>query len=97
MKQRLHKLGLALVLTLAAGPLHAACFADYKAKMDDPLRLHYGVIELPDNACDPGAAFNTIAPRVAAGGWELLEVMSIFDETGLDARRGDAGQFYLRF
>ena len=92
-----HTLASGLVLGLLTGPLHAACFADYKAKMDDPLRLHYGVIEIPDGACSVGAAYGEIAPRVAAGGWELLEVMSVFDESGLNARRGDAGQFYLRF
>ncbi|QBY01818.1 hypothetical protein E2K80_14695 [Rhodophyticola sp. CCM32] len=97
MRHAFHTLGFALALTLATTPLHAACYADYKAKMDNPLRLHYGVIALPDTACDAGVAFGVIAPRVAAGGWELLEVMSIFDDTGLDGRRGDAGQFYLRF
>lgn len=80
-----------------AGPASAACFADYKAKMDNPLRLHYGVIEIPDAACTVGAAFDAISPRLAGGGWQLLEVMSVFDETGLEARRADAGQFYLAF
>lgn len=98
MRRMIQIIGLALGLALlAGGPGLAACFADYKAKMDDPLRLHYGVIELPDNACSVPAAFVVIAPRVAAGGWELLEVMSVFDESGLSSRRGDAGQFYLRF
>ncbi len=92
-----HTLALTATLLALAGPVHAVCFADYKAKMDNPLRLHYGVIEISDQACSVGAAFGVIAPRVAAGGWELLEVMSVFDESGLDARRGDAGQFYLRF
>ena len=85
--------GLACASTAAT----AACFADYKAKMDNPLRLHYGVIEIPDAACSVDAAFGVIAPRVAQGGWELLEVMSVFDASGLDARRADAGQFYLAF
>ena len=88
---------IATALLLASGPATAACFADYKAKMDNPLRLHYGVIEIPDAACSVGAAFGVIAPRVARGGWELLEVMSVFDESGLDARRADAGQYYLAF
>ena len=86
-----------LALMLTSGAAQAACFADYKAKMDNPLRLHYGVIEIPDIACSPGAAFNVIAPRVAGGGWQLLEVMSVFDASGLDARRADAGQYYLAF
>ena len=84
-------------LALISGPTFAACFADYKAKMDNPLRLHYGVVEIPDAACSVAAAFPVIAPRVASGGWELLEVMSVFDEAGLDARRADAGQYYLAF
>ncbi|MBF9035182.1 hypothetical protein HKCCE2091_13130 [Rhodobacterales bacterium HKCCE2091] len=82
---------------LAALPASAACFADYKAKMDNPLRLHYGVIEIPDNVCSVDAAGPEIARRVATEGWELLEVMSVFDETGLSAREADAGRYYLHF
>ena len=97
MKKHLTYLGLAAVLSLASSPLHAACFADYKAKMDDPLRLHYGVVELNEEDCDPDLAFDIIAPRTQAHGWQLLEVMSLFDETGLETRRADAGQYYLSF
>ena len=40
---------LLLLLAALAQPAHAAgCYADYKAKQDNPLQLHYGVIELPD-------------------------------------------------
>ena len=97
MKRPVRTIIVAAGLSLATAPATAACFADYKAKMDNPLRLHYGVIEIPDAACSVGAAFGVIAPRVAQGGWELLEVMSVFDASGLDARRADAGQFYLAF
>ena len=97
MKRAVHTCLAAALLLIAADPARAACFADYKAKMDNPLRLHYGVIEIPDAACSVDAAFSEIAPRVASGGWQLLEVMSVFDETGLDGRRPDAGQYYLAF
>lgn len=97
MKARIKTFAIAGLLWLITGPAGAACFADYKAKKDDPLRLHYGVIQITDASCNPQAAFREIAPRVARGGWELLEVMSLFDERGLDARRSDAGQFFLRF
>ncbi len=92
MKQLLLSLALLGVATTA----HATCYADYKAKMDNPLRLHYGVIEVPESACSVGAAATYIAGRLT-GGWELLEVMSVFDESGLDSRRANAGQYYLRF
>ncbi|MEM7720780.1 MAG: hypothetical protein AAF376_00255 [Pseudomonadota bacterium] len=88
---------LIFMVGLAAGPLHAACFADYRASMDQPFRLHYGVIELPDSACSVGAAAPVVAGRIAVEGWQLLEVISVFDEAGLPARRDDAGAFYLRF
>lgn len=84
------------VALAAAGPARA-CYADYRAKMDNPLRLHYGVIDLPDAACSVDAAAPVIARRIAAGGWELLQVVSVFDETGLAARRADAGEYFLSF
>jgi hypothetical protein len=88
---------LALAL-LGAGVAQAACFADYKAKRDDPLQLHYGVIELPDAACTgTGAAGEEIRRRIAAGGWQLLNVVSIFGADGLEQRKESAGEYYLRF
>ena len=85
--------GLALAL---AAPASARCYADYKAKRDDPLRLHYGVAEL-DGRCAPGAAAQELAPRLARAGWELLDVMGVFGPEGLEERRADAGRFFLRY
>ena len=90
-------LALALILGLSAAPASAACYADYKAKQDNPLRLHYGVIQVPDRACDPGAAARVIARRIAGDGWELLNVLGVFGDEGLAGRRASAGQFFLRY
>jgi hypothetical protein len=87
----------ALALTVLAGAAEAQCYADYKAKQDDPLRLHYGVLELPGDACNRGAAEDNIAPRLRAAGWQLLNVVSVFGPEGLDERKANAGEFYLRF
>jgi hypothetical protein len=93
------RFALALSFVLAASlPAQAACYADYKAKRDNPLRLQYGVIELPDSACgSPAAAEAEVRARLAAGGWELLNVVGIFGEDGLEQRRDSAGDFFLRF
>ncbi|WP_420838920.1 hypothetical protein [Aliiroseovarius sediminis] len=89
---------LALAITAIALPAQAGCYADYKAKRDNPLRLHYGVIELPDAACnDRQVATRQVQQRLAQQGWLLLKIQSIFDETGLTERKESAGKFFLRF
>ncbi|WP_179381094.1 hypothetical protein [Jannaschia marina] len=85
-----------LVALMLATPASAACYADYKAKQDDPLQLHYGVIELPDAACDPQSAADQLRARLGDG-WQLLQVMSVFDDAGLEQRKASAGQFFLRY
>lgn len=87
---------LALV-AIAASPAGAACYADYKAKKDDPLRLHYGVAEVSDASCDPSSASSELAPRLANAGWTLLNVMSTFGPEGLDERKASAGDNFLRY
>lgn len=87
-------LALTMAITL---PAHAAgCYADYKAKQDNPLRLHYGVAQI-NGSCDPAAAAAELAPRLAGQGWTLLNILSVFGEDGLDQRKDSAGQNYLRF
>ncbi len=88
----------ALTVTLAlTGAAQAECYADYKAKQEPPLRLHYGVMSLPDSACSAAAAASVIAPRLAQRGWTLLNVLSIFGPEGLAERKASAGAYYLSF
>ena len=93
MKQILLSLPLVLAMTAAA---QAQCFADYKAKQDNPLRLHYGVAQISGD-CAPGNAQQQLGPRLAAQGWTLLQVQSVFGPEGLDQRKASAGHYYLRF
>jgi len=88
----------AMVLSLAATASQAACYADYKAKRDNPLKLQYGVIELPDEACgSKKAAGAEISARIARDGWKLLSVNAIFGEDGLKERKKSAGAYFLRY
>lgn len=94
MKTFLTSAALALVL---AGPVAAECYADYKAKRDEPLQLHYGVAQVSDANCSPAAAEGELAPRLAADGWTLLNVLSTFGPEGLEERKASAGDYFLRY
>lgn len=92
-------LPLLALLLIAAAPAAAQCYADYKAKKDNPLRLHYGVIQLQPAACraGPAAAGPVIRGRIARDGWTLLNVLAVFGPEGLAERRDSAGAFFLRY
>lgn len=90
-------IAIATLLAALALPAQAACYADYKAKRENPLRLHYGVIELPDSACSPQAASTETARRIGAQGWTLLNIVSIFGAEGLAERKANAGAHFLRY
>jgi len=86
-------------LLVAASPAAAQaadCYADYKAKQDNPLRLHYGVAQI-NGACTAASARAELAPRLANAGWTLLNIVSVFDKDGLAQRKQSAGSNYLRF
>ena len=85
-----------LTLCMMAGAAHAACYADYKAKQDNPLRLHYGVAEVRGE-CSAGNARSQLAGRLSSAGWELLNIVSVFDDGQLDDKKDSAGEFFLRF
>jgi len=88
---------LSLLLTPVSPALaNEKCFADYKAKQDNPLRLHYGVLRL-DGACDMGSARSEVAARLSREGWILLNVLSVFGQDGLNERKASAGRYFLRF
>ncbi len=92
--------GLALILTMLmlAVPVNAECYADYKAKQDNPLQLAYGVSAVSNAACGkPNRAKAELSPRLAGGGWTLLKIVSTFGPEGLNERKASAGDFFLRY
>ena len=91
-------LRLTLAITLAAVlalPAQAECYADYKAKQDNPLRLHYGVAQV--TKCNKSAAKADLAVRLTASGWKLLNVLGVFGPEGLEERKASAAEYFLRF
>lgn len=89
---------LAVVAVMAlAAPAQAACYAQYKAKQDNPLRFHVGVAEVADADCSKAAAKRALAPRLAQGGWTLLNVIDIFGPEGLDEGKASAREYFLRY
>ena len=85
-----------MALMLSATAVQAACYADYKAKQDNPLRLHYGVAEVSGD-CSVASAQAQLGDRLAGNGWQLLNVLGVFDDAGLDERKDSAGEYFLRF
>lgn len=89
--------GAFLVAMALATQASAQCYADYKAKQDNPLRLQYGLIELPASACGSvAAATRYTMPVIARSGWTLLQIESILTQAQFDARRANAGAVHLR-
>jgi hypothetical protein len=76
---------------MLAGAAQADCYADYKAKQDGPLRLHYGIITV-SGPCTVSNATSIAQSRLAGAGWQLLNVLSVFDETSLAGREVDEGR-----
>ncbi len=95
MKRIITSLAIAALISVGSAATAADCYADYKAKRDNPLRLHYGVMQV--SACKKGPAKKEVAQRLQSSGWTLLNVMSVFGPEGLDQRKANAGKFYLRF
>ena len=85
-----------LMVSSALPAAAASCYADYKAKQDNPLRLHYGVAQV-DGTCDVGSAKTELSARLSEQGWTLLNILSVFGEDGLEKRKDSAGPNYLRF
>lgn len=87
----------AVLLLASAAPASAECYADYKAKQDNPLRLQYGVAQIAGDPCSKATAKAELAPKLGADGWTLLNVLSTFGPEGLAERKASAGEYYLRY
>lgn len=85
-----------LILALAALPGAAAadCYIHYKAKRDNPLRLHYGIVQV-SGSC-PGSPAGTVSARISSAGWSLLNVTKVTQSPPTASERNSAGSHYYR-
>jgi hypothetical protein len=93
------KLVLPLIFALATLPglADAACYASYKAKRDNPLKLHFGVAEVSDSQCTKAAAAKALSPRLEKAGWHLLSIVAMIPKDKLGEVKADAGDYFLRY
>ena len=71
-------LSLAAIASLIATalPAQAACYAEYKAKRDNPLELYYDVAKI-SGPCTVKNAKAQLRKRLKAEGLTLLKVLSV--------------------
>ncbi|MEM7752039.1 MAG: hypothetical protein AAF230_01430, partial [Pseudomonadota bacterium] len=61
--------------TVFASSAQAACYADYKAKQENPLKLHYGVVQVDISPCAMSQTVTRqVRQRLQSAGWQLLQV-----------------------
>ena len=73
-----------------------SCYYAYKAKRDNPLQLHYGVIQVRGE-CDPASARSEVSESLQLRGWSLLVLLERVNEVELKQYKERAGEFYLRY
>lgn len=95
MKTLLTSLLFALAL---AGTARADCFVEYKAKQDDPLRLHYGIVALPGGCpLKMPAVERPVRERLEVDGWKLLTILGFGTNAPTAEQEANAGEYFLRY
>ena len=85
---------LAIFLTQSA---QAACYADYKAKQENPLKLHYGIMKFDSVECTASIVQKKVAHRLLPHGWTLLNLLTVSRKLPTTQRKENAGENFLRY
>ena len=86
-----------IIVIFVAHVAHAGCYADYKAKQENPLKLHYGIMKLGDGKCSASATEETVAARLLPHGWILLNLVTGCRELPALQQKENAGENFLRY
>ena len=76
---RLLKISLILFFSIFFTSVHAGeCFVLYKAKKDNPLKLHLGLMQM-NEPCSGKSLNIVVSNRLNPSGWLLLKIVNTFE------------------
>ena len=72
------------------------CFILYKAKKDNPLKLHLGLMEI-DRTCSDDAIEVILRRRLLPAGWSLLQIVNVSQDIAVEKIKRDLGEYFLKY
>jgi hypothetical protein len=72
------------------------CFVLYKAKKDNPLKLHLGLMEI-DLTCSDDAIEAISRLRLQPAGWSLLQIVNVSKDIEVEKIKRDLGEYFLKY
>lgn len=72
------------------------CFVLYKAKKDNPLKLHLGLMQVKKN-CLVKNLETTVSNRLNSSGWLLLKIVNITESIEKEKMKRDLGDYFFKY
>ncbi len=72
------------------------CFILYKAKKDNPLRLHVGIMEIERQCVDTDIEVLS-QQRLKPDGWSLLQIVNRLQKIDTKKLESDLGEYFLKY
>jgi hypothetical protein len=94
---KLIKISLALCFATFFSASHAnECFVLYKAKKDNPLKLHLGLIQI-NGQCSDHDVESITNKRLSSTGWKLLQIVTASGNIDTKKMESDLGDYFLKY
>ena len=94
---KLIKISLVLCFTTLFSAAYAnECFVLYKAKKDNPLKLHLGLIQINGQCASHDIEGITIQ-RLNSTGWKLLQIVKTSSNIDAEKMEKDLGDYFLKY
>jgi hypothetical protein len=91
------KITVVFCFTIMFSEAHATqCFVLYKAKKNNPLKLHLGLMQINETCTmkDIGTKINN---RLNSNGWTLLQIVKANENVKIEKMKRDLGEYFLKY
>ena len=72
------------------------CFVLYKAKKDNPLKLHLGLMQV-NKPCSGKSLEIVVSNRLNPSGWLLLKIVNTIESVETEKMKSELGDYFLKY